>query len=296
MSFQTKLFITFAIVIVLIFSVINFVTLYFFKGEQQRHFEETLSLYQKILEKDKNYPLPLHIKRFGDEIIIDQNYLDERFKKYSKTVILWESLLVLVLMFLFYRILSTLSKKEIEYEEFLKLLIFVISHKIGNFLSVMKTNLEILKIKPENRVIDRIQNSCNILNEEIAKTIQTVKKLPSAKSKKQSVNLKDIVFEILKQFEPKPILKLSLQDILVNLDRLAIETILFLIFDNAFKYSKNKIHIKLCHKGIAVRNDFAELGKGSGVGLQIVDYLAKKSGYALKYRAKGEHFLLTLKF
>lgn len=296
MSFQTKLFIIFALIIVLIFSVINFVTLYFFKEEQQRHFEETLSLYQKIFEKDKNYPLPLHIKRYGDELIIDQNYLDERFKKYSKTVLLWESLLVLVLMFLFYRILSILSKKEIEYEEFLKLLIFVISHKIGNFLSVMETNLEILKIKPENRVIERIQNSCNILNEEITKTIQTVKKLPSYKSKKQSVNLKDIVLEILKQFEPKHILKLSLQDIFVNLERVAIETILFLIFDNAFKYSKNKIHIKLCHKGIAVRNDFAELGKGSGVGLQIVEYLAKKSGYTLKYRAKGEHFLLTLKF
>jgi signal transduction histidine kinase len=296
LSFQTKLFIIFALIIVLIFSVINFVTLYFFKEEQQRHFEETLSLYQKILEKDKNYPLPLHIKRYGDELIIDQNYFDERFKKYSKTVLLWESLLVLVLMFLFYRILSILSKKEIEYEEFLKLLIFVISHKIGNFLSVMETNLEILKIKPENRVIERIQNSCNILNEEITKTIQTVKKLPSYKSKKQSVNLKDIVLEILKQFEPKHILKLSLQDIFVNLDRVAIETILFLIFDNAFKYSKNKIHIKLCHKGIAVRNDFAELGKGSGVGLQIVEYLAKKSGYTLKYRAKGEHFLLTLKF
>jgi len=296
LSFQTKLFIIFALIIVLIFSVINFVTLYFFKEEQQRHFEETLSLYQKIFEKDKNYPLPLHIKRYGDELIIDQNYLDERFKKYSKTVLLWESLLVLVLMFLFYRILSILSKKEIEYEEFLKLLIFVISHKIGNFLSVMETNLEILKIKPENRVIERIQNSCNILNEEITKTIQTVKKLPSYKSKKQSVNLKDIVLEILKQFEPKHILKLSLQDIFVNLERVAIETILFLIFDNAFKYSKNKIHIKLCHKGIAVRNDFAELGKGSGVGLQIVEYLAKKSGYTLKYRAKGEHFLLTLKF
>jgi len=296
LSFQTKLFIIFALVIVLIFSVINFVTLYFFKEEQQRHFEETLSLYQKILEKDKNYPLPLNIKRYGDELIIDQNYLDERFKKYTKTVLLWESLLVVVLMYLFYKVLIAISKKEIEYEEFLKLLIFIMSHKIGNFLSVMETNLEILKIKPENRVIERIQNSCNILNEEITKTIQTVKKLPSYKSKKQSVNLKDIVLEILKQFEPKHILKLSLQDIFVNLDRVAIETILFLIFDNAFKYSKNKIHIKLCHKGIAVRNDFAELGKGSGVGLQIVEYLAKKSGYTLKYRAKGEHFLLTLKF
>jgi len=294
LSFQTKLFIIFALVIVLIFSVINFVTLYFFKEEQQRHFEETLSLYQKILEKDKNYPLPLNIKRYGDELIIDQNYLDERFKKYTKTVLLWESLLVVVLMYLFYKVLIAISKKEIEYEEFLKLLIFIMSHKIGNFLSVMETNLEILKIKPENRVIERIQNSCNILNEEITKTIQTVKKLPSYKSKKQSVNLKDIVLEILKQFEPKHILKLSLQDIFVNLDRVAIETILFLIFDNAFKYSKNKIHIKLCHKGIAVRNDFAELGKGSGVGLQIVEYLAKKSGYTLKYRAKGEHFLLIL--
>ncbi|MDI1471146.1 hypothetical protein QI155_01175 [Thermodesulfovibrio sp. 1176] len=296
MSFQTKLLIIFAIIVVLIFSIINFVTLYFFNEEQQRHFEETLALYQKILEKDKNYPLPLHIKRYDKELIIDQNYIDDRFKKYAKTVLLWESLLVLLLMYIFYRLLVAISKKEIEYEEFLKLLIFVMSHKIGNFLSVMKTNLEILRIKPENRIIERLHTSCNILNEEITKTIETVKKLPAFRKDIKEINLKEILTKIISKFETRKKIILSLKDAFVNANEETVETILFLIIDNAFKYSNSKIHIKIFKKFLAVRNDIAESDKGSGVGLQIVDYLAKKSGYTIKYRAKGEHFLLTLKF
>ncbi|MDI6713991.1 MAG: HAMP domain-containing histidine kinase [Thermodesulfovibrio sp.] len=296
MSFQTKLLIIFAIIVVLIFSIINFVTLYFFNEEQQRHFEETLALYQKILEKDKNYPLPLHIKRYDKELIIDQNYIDDRFKKYAKTVLLWESLLVLLLMYLFYRVLVAISKKEIEYEEFLKLLIFVMSHKIGNFLSVMKTNLEILRIKPENRIIERLHTSCNILNEEITKTIETVKKLPAFRKDIKEINLKEILTKIISKFETRKKIILSLKDSLTKANEETIEIILFLIIDNAFKYSNSKIHIKIFKKFLAVRNDIAESDKGSGVGLQIVDYLAKKSGYTIKYRAKGEHFLLTLKF
>ena len=296
MSFQTKLFITFAIVVVLIFSVINFITLYFFNEEQQRYFEETLSLYQKIFEKDKNYPLPLYIKRYGNELIVDKNYIDERFKKYAKTVLLWESLLVLLLMYIFYRLLVAISKKEIEYEEFLKLLIFVMSHKIGNFLSVMKTNIEILKIKPESRIIERLHKSCNILNEEITKTIETVKKLPAFRKDTKEINLKEILTKIISKFETRKKIILSLKDSLTKTNEETIEIILFLIIDNAFKYSNSKIHIKNFKKCIAVRNDIAESDKGSGVGLQIVDYLAKKSGYTVKYRAKGEHFILILKF
>lgn len=296
MSFQSKLFITFAVVVVLVFSVINFVSLYFFKEEQQKHSEEMILLYQKILEKDKNYPLPLYIKRYNDELIFDKTYIDERFKSYTKTVLLWESLLVVVLIYLFYRILVSLSKKEIEYEEFLKLLVFIMSHKIGNFLSVMKTNLEILRINPEHRVIDRLQNSCNILNEEITKTIETVKKLSSFSQKKQQINLKEILIETITKFEPKNVVKLSLRDVFINANEETVKTILFLVLDNAFRYSNTKVHIKLCKNALAVRNDFTELTKGSGVGLKIVEYLTKKSGYTLQYRAKGEHFIVLLKF
>lgn len=296
MSFQTKLLIIFAIIVVLIFSVINFVTLYFFKEEQQRHFQETISLYQKIIQKDKNHPLPVYIKKYGDELIIEQNYIDERFKKYTKTVLLWESLLVIVIMYLFYRVLVVISKKEIEYEEFLKLLIFVMSHKIGNFLSVMETNLEILRIKPESRVIDRVQTSCNILSEEITKTMETVKKLPAFKKTIKMINLKEILMKIISNFETREKIILSLRDYFINANEETVETILFLIIDNAFKYSSSKIHIKIFKKCLAIRNDIGESNKGSGVGLQIVDFLAKKSGYTVKYRAKGDHFLLVLGF
>lgn len=283
-------------VVVLVFSVINFVTLYFFREEQQKHSEEMLSLYQKIIEKDKNYSLPPYVKRYNDELIVDRNYIDERFKKYSKTVLLWEVLLVVVLMYLFYRVLVAISKKEVEYEEFLKLLIFVMSHKIGNFLSVMKTNLEILRLKPENKVLDRLQSSCNILNEEITKTIETVKKLPAINQKQRYINLKEILMNTIAKFESEKLLKLSLQDIFINANEETVETILFLILDNAFKYCHSKIHVKLFKNSLAVRNDFVELSKSSGVGLQIVNYLAKKSGYTLKYRAKGENFLLVFRF
>ncbi len=278
MSFQLKIFIIFAISVVLIFSVINFITMNFFT-QQQKYEKEILS------------QLPYYIKAYEEE-----SYINERFKKYSKTILIWEVLFILVLSYLFYKILNIVSKKEKEQEEFLRFLFFVLSHKIGNFLSTLNTNLEILRLKQESRVIDRLQTSCNILSEEITKTIETVKKLPAFRKNLKEINLKEILMKTIPNFETRKKIILSLKDSFINANEETVETILFLIIDNAFKYSKSKIHIKIFKKCLALRNDFAELGKGSGVGLQIVDYLAKKSGYTVKYRAKGEHFLLTLKF
>lgn len=296
MSFHTKLFLIFATVVVLIFSVINFVSLYFFIEEQQNHREEMLSLYQKILQQNKDYPLPPYIKRYNNELTIDKTYFEERFKSYTKTVLLWESLLVVSLMYLFYRTVKVLSKKEMEYEEFLKVLLFLISHKIGNFLSVMKTNLEILRVNPEKKVIDRLQNSCNILNEDITKTIETVKRIPTFTKKQQRINLKETLNKTLSKFAVQKNIKLNVSDVFLYTNEDAVETMLFLILDNAFRYSNSRVHIKLCKNALAVKNDFAQLTKSSGVGLQIIDYLAKKSGYTLKYRAKDEHFIVLLKF
>ncbi|MCS7203723.1 MAG: hypothetical protein NZ809_04680, partial [Thermodesulfovibrio sp.] len=245
MSFQLKIFIMFAISMVFIFSAINFVTIYFFKEEQQRYENEILNIYREILRQNRNYPLPPYINRYGDEIIIDKRK-EERFFQYSKTVLIWESLFILVLSYLFLKILNLISKKEKEYEEFLKFLFFVLSHKIGNFLSVMKTNIEILKLKPETRVIERIEHSCNLIDDELKKSMETIKKLPRISRSKQTINLNELINRLLLKYETDKRLIITSRNIFLDTNVEALETIIFLLLDNAFRYAHSKIHIKIC--------------------------------------------------
>lgn len=277
-----------------IFSVINFVTIYFFEKEQQQYENEIISIYQGILKQNKNYPLPPYIKRYGDEIIIDKSYNEE--KKYSKTVLIWESLLILISSYLFYKVLVLINKKEEEHEEFLKFLFFILSHKIGNFLSVMKTNIEILKLKPELRVLERIEHSCNLIDDEIKKSIEAIKKLPKISKSRQTVNLNALTKRMLSKFQTDKKVIFTSNNLFLNTNAEAVETIIFLLLDNAFRYAHSKIHIKICKHSIAIRNDFSEILKGSGIGLQILEYLCRIHKFSLKYRAKGEHFLSILRF
>lgn len=275
MSFQLKIFIIFATSVVLIFSVINFITINFFKEQQQE--EEILS---KI-------PYPEQLK---------ESYAKERFNKYSKTILIWEVLLILVLSYLFYRILNVISKKEKEHEEFLRFLFFVLSHKIGNFLSTMNTNIEILKLKPESRVLERMEKSCNAIGAEIQKTIEAVKKLPKISKSKQQINLEELIKTVISKFETDKKLLFSKREVYLNNNPEVVETIIFLLIDNAFRYSEKIIHIKIFRNAVAIRNDFTEIVKGSGLGLQIAEYLCRTSKLQLKYRAKGEHFIVLLIF
>lgn len=275
MSFQLKIFIIFATSVVLIFSVINFITINFFKEQQQE--EEILS---KI-------PYPEQLK---------ESYAKERFNKYSKTILIWEVLLILVLSYLFYRILNVISRKEKEHEEFLRFLFFVLSHKIGNFLSTMNTNIEILKLKPESRVLERMEKSCNAIGAEIQKTIEAVKKLPKISKSKQQINLEELIKTVISKFETDKKLLFSKREVYLNNNPEVVETIIFLLIDNAFRYSEKIIHIKIFRNAVAIRNDFTEIVKGSGLGLQIAEYLCRTSKLQLKYRAKGEHFIVLLIF
>lgn len=296
MSFQLKIFIVFTLSMVFIFSAINFVTIYFFQEEQQRYENEIISIYQGVLKQNKNYPLPPYIKRYGDEIIIDKSYNEERFAKYSKTVLAWEALLILILSYLFFKILNLISRKEKEHEEFLKFLFFVLSHKIGNFLSVMKTNVEILKLKQEPRAIERIERSCNLIDDELKKSIETIKKLPKISKSRQTVSVNELINRILSKYETDKKIILTSRQVFLNTNAEAFETILFLLLDNAFRYAHSKIHIKLFRNGIAIRNDFSEILKGSGIGLQLVEYLTGKAGFSFHSRAKGEHFIAVVGF
>lgn len=279
---------------VLILTLINFITIYFFNEERQKYESEIMSAYLEIIKYEKNHPLPPYIKKFGEELKIDKVYSEENFKQYSTTVLFWESLFIIILSYFFYRISSLLSKKEREYEEFLKFFFFVLSHKIGNYLSVIKTNTALLRLSTNLRSIERIERSSQILDEEIKKSIEIIKKIPKISKNKQKIELSNLIEDLLSKQECNKKLIYTPRQLNFEANAEALETIIFLLIDNAFRYSHSFIHIKICKNGLAIRNDFSEILKGSGIGLQIVNYLCKIHKISLIHRAKGNHFLIIL--
>lgn len=279
---------------VLILTVINFITIHFFREEQQIYENEIVSVYQEILKQNKTYPLPPHINRFGEELKIDKAYSEEKFKQYSTTVLIWESLFILILSYFFYKILGLISRKEKEHEEFLKFLFFILSHKIGNFLSVVKTNTAILKLNPNLQSIDRIERSCHIIDDEIKKSMETIKKLPRISKSKQKIDVSELIKKLLTKYDSDKKIIFTSRRLNIEANIEALETIIFLLLDNAFRYAHSKVHIKICRNAFAIRNDFSEIFKGSGIGLQIVDYLCKTYNFSASYRTKGDNFLVFL--
>lgn len=104
-------------------------------------------------------------------------------------------------------------KKERETEDFLTLLIFVLSHKIGNFISVIKINIEILKIKPDQTIFDRLRSQCNLLNDEIKKTMDTIKKLPFLSKNREKVNVKQMLLNTVSKFYTEQTVRITARDV-----------------------------------------------------------------------------------
>ncbi|GAB6183661.1 ATP-binding protein [Thermodesulfovibrio hydrogeniphilus] len=296
MKFENRLFITFAVALVLVFSIINLFVIYFFIKEQSRYETEIILSYQELLRYDKNYPLPPFIKKTGEDLTIEPIYKEEYFKKFSQTVLIWESLFLLILMYIFYLVIKLLVRREHEYENFLKLITLILSHKIGNYLALVKTNLEILRYKPEDRIIERLKMHSNILNDEIKRLIDAVKRIPMLPKEKDFINLKDFFHEICLNFETEKKVKITGKELTIKCNREILSHIFFLLLDNSIKYAKNIIHVKIFNNSVVIRNDFAETSHGAGVGLQIVDYLCKINGFKLITRVKGDYFISVVVF
>jgi len=233
---------------------------------------------------------------FNKDKISKRNLVEIKFKDYVKNVLLWEFLLVLSLMLVLYKIIERMTRQEREYRDFLELILLTISHKFGNFLATQRGNIEILKLRNDARALERLEKSYLYIQEDFHRILDTINKFRDLKHSKEKINLRETVERILTLTQVKVEIKTLLNDVYVNSNREMLENIVFPIIENALKYSKDIVQIRLSRKQLVVRNKiFSEQDKGSGIGLKIVETLAKKMGYRLIYRTKGEYFLVCLK-
>jgi len=297
-------------------SAINLVSILFYRYNLENQLTKEARLYFEVYKYNPAVRLPPYIK-ISDKLPTDKKYnilgitngkyilLDNSFKSYrlqnfATTLIIWEAVLIFSLMLLMYFTIIKYIKKEEYIRKYLEILILTIAHKLGNFLSVQKLNIDLIKSKCRLKAVQRLEDAYSLIEKDFKFTIKTLKNLGEPEKSISTINLKDMIEDILHHFVENlsnKEVKLKLQNIYIKADSNDLENILFSVIENAVKFSENRIYIKMCKKDdniyIYIKNDVGELSKGAGVGIQIAEFLLSQYGGQIKTHA-GRDFLTVL--
>lgn len=227
---------------------------------------------------------------------VDRDFIENKILEYTKQVILWEFLLVLATMFILYKIIDRMTKQQREYKDFLELILLTISHKFGNFLASQKGNLEILKIKYDQKALQRLEKNYEHIEEEFRTIVKYIENFKRFSADREKISLRETLNKCIDLLIDKEAIRIRGKDLLLYSNKQVLENILFPLIENAVKYSEGVISIRITRKYLAIRNKILVTSRGTGIGLKISETLAKKQGFQLLYRTKGEYFICQLKF
>lgn len=227
---------------------------------------------------------------------IKRDFVEKRFQEYLLNVLLWEFLLVLALMFILYKVIEKMTRQEREYEDFLELLLLTISHKFGNLLAAQKGNLDILKLKYDQRAIERLEKTYNLIREDLDSILVYIQRFKLLTSEREKINLRELIKKCLNLQNGNKELFFRERDVYVYANRQILENIIIPLLENATKYSDGKIFVRLTKKYLAIRNKISITDRGAGIGLKISEKLSEKQGFRLLYRSKNNYFISLLKF
>ncbi|WP_457638808.1 hypothetical protein, partial [Persephonella sp.] len=305
LTFENKVFIIFTLILAVGLSAINLVSVLFFRYNIENQIYKEANLYKEVYKYNPSVHFPVYLKKFdklppvkkyeiigivnGQYIAIDREYKTHKIKEFALTLLLWDAVLILsAMLFLYFTIIKYLKKEEY-LKKYLEILILTITHKLGNFLSVQRINIDLIKSKCKIKAVNRLESAYSLIEKDFKFTIKTLKTLENPEKNITTVNLKDLIEDVVYHFtdtlkEKK--LTLRLKDIYIKADPNDIENILFAVIENAVKFSQEKVFIKMCKKDDAVylfiKNDVGEAVKGAGVGLEIAQFLLSQYGGEVK--------------
>lgn len=213
---------------------------------------------------------------------------------------LWEGILAVSVSYVLYRLFLASEHYRNETEEFLKLLVTVLSHRFGNFLSAQKVNLELFGESPSPEAVSRLREACRAMERDLEALLRFLRSSleeTSLSAQTFSDCLKDLLRRLELQFGPRRV-HLSLGKPLPPLSP-ELELLLFLLLENAFRHSNENIWIRTgCRQGrpyILILNDLSpQPVKGAGLGLYLARRLAERLNLELIIFQKSSRFGILL--
>ncbi|QWR76395.1 sensor histidine kinase [Candidatus Magnetomonas plexicatena] len=317
-----KILIVFIVVSVVWFSVLNFVSVTYFRKTLEgilldklsvtirQYKQNTACVPEYIVATDKHIP-EKSLTLLTEESVngtrtyfyVKRIYFEDKIKDFAIIVFGIESSLFLSLILITYLIVSRFVRESENSGRFLNLLLLSFNHKIGNFLSILKVNIEILRENPcEKRATERLFSTTEKIEADLKRTFKMLRE--KGKTVNENVNLRDCIFEATDFFalsETKTVFHLNVIPIIISSNSNDIGDVLYNLIDNAVKYSSGSVNIRLSADArfayVFIRNELAVNSlRGTGLGLEITNNILKRCNGKLVSRQKGQHYIAYVRF
>lgn len=305
MRFETKAIAILTATLVVGLSAINFLSVVYLKmaleGTLEREIDMAYKLYvlNRIEPPEyisiKESPTPPEGYRVAvytgrHFIFVKEGHVEGRLKGLAISLLLWEVLLVTAVLILFRKVVINYIRREKEARDIMNILLLALTHRIGNFLSVQKVNLELLEDSPQ---VERLRESVKGLEEHYSRTLRVLELLGKGQGLEPvRVDIEAFLKKILRSFELPGGVKVRVRTskAYARVNPVYLEILLTSLIENAFRYSKSRVYVRLCGGNgrplLIVRNDVKEHRGGSGMGLQIVRFTADKMGAKVRFRVR----------
>jgi K+-sensing histidine kinase KdpD len=249
-------------------------------------------------------------------IVISQDIskINQDLKKLRNSIILSSLAVIFLSGFLAFSVSGRLLKPIKEQKESLEHTLNIISHDLRTPLSVINTNLYLMKYKNFQNIenhINQIEKNLEYIKSIVA-NIDALKSL--SKEDIEELNISDIIQNTLNKFqsqlnEKNLTVKITQkEDIKINANKTDMEVCFTNLIDNAIKYNikdgvinieilKDKVSVANTGKKIKnlkkifdkfYREDIAGTTEGLGLGLSIVLKICRKYGFKIHAESKDD--------
>lgn len=221
----------------------------------------------------------------------------ERLKEFFYYIVLWELILVIVVSYVFYELFRRYKQHKQEVAEFQDILVKAVSHRMGNFLAVQKVNLELLRQKNSPRALDRIEEATQRFENDFQQLIKIMDDFSFEERKQETVDFERLTRNMLPRFSEEKNLEIKtrLQEAGFKGNILEVQTLLFILLENAVKFTGTTIIIRTGKANgrpyFFLKNDKnPKVTKGTGIGSNIASRLCSRNDLFLRQKESQGRF------
>ena len=303
---EIKLLALITLILSIGFSIINFISISSFRSQLYQRIKSESELYQILLFYNQKTPLPEYFKVskkipvdyqtwqiLGKEgeyfLLLNTKKIEEEISSYAVSLFIWETPILILTVLIVYKTVNVFLRREKEIKEMVKLFFMLFAHKLGNFLSLNKLNLEILLQKyGSEKSLLRLKRSYDILEEDFRRSLEYIRTL-EADQEEELIRVDETIERLILKYHsifPNKRIELNLTPVKVKVKKGEAESFFQLLIENAFKYASTFVSAAMEKDGgsykITLVNDIAQVPSGTGIGLKLVSFLADKLGWKVK--------------
>ncbi|MGB9874389.1 MAG: sensor histidine kinase, partial [Hydrogenobacter sp.] len=132
-------------------------------------------------------------------VSVKPNYAKSMIEGFFKNLLIMEFVVVFVFLLVFQFIIDKTFGKLKEQEEWTKSLVASVAHKLGNFLSVQKVNLAILKTKlKDEKALNRLEKSLSKVEKDMNLILHLLRE--EKQMKREWIRVDKLILEMLEEF------------------------------------------------------------------------------------------------